>query len=138
MKKGKAKVIILMMALFVLTSSMVVSAQSYANKYVYGDRFSVVVDGTTDNSANFVTVTLTEIRKSDGEPSNYSKVRAKVYDSNNNQISVSNNVEVVKQQTATILLTYMYSSGTQMKLLMKGNNSSLDCIVDFAASISSQ
>lgn len=138
MKKSKAKIIISLLALIVLTSSIVVSAQSYADKYIYGDRFTVIVDGTTDNSGNFVTVTLTELRKADGSASNYSKIRAKIYDSNNDRISVGSDVEVVKQKTTTILLTYMYASGTRMKLLMKGNNSSLDCIADFAASISSQ
>ncbi len=134
--KRKAKAVILLMALFILTSSVVVFAQSYSNKYVYGDQFTVIVDGTTDNDSNFVTVTLTDIYKADGASSNYSRVRAKVYDANNDKISVGSDVVVEKQKTTTILLIYSYPSGTRMKLLMKGNNSSLDCIVNFAASIS--
>lgn len=135
-KKCRVKVVVLLMAFFILTSSVVAYAQSYTNMYVYGNEFKVMVDGTTDNSSNFVTVTLTDIYKADGSSSNYAKVRAKIYDGNNDKISVGSDVAVEKQKTTTILLIREYTSQTRMKLLMKGNNSSLDCIVNFAASIS--
>lgn len=136
LKKGKIKIAVLFIALSVMSSSVVAFAQSYRNKYVYGAMYTVVVDGTTDNDANFVTVSLTEIKKADGSTSNYKQVRGDVLDSAGNQISEKTNISIPKQETTTIILDKPYVRGTEMKLRMKGNDSSLDCIVTFAASIS--
>lgn len=94
-----------------------------------------MAEGTTDNTGNFVTVTVINIKKSDGSASSYSKVRADVIDDDGNQISTDTNVPLSVQQAETIYLKQIYWSGAYMKLRMKGNNNNLDCIVDFSASI---
>lgn len=137
-KKNRVKrAAVLLMAITMLASSMGVFAQSYSNKYVYGSKYTVVADGKNDNNgANFVTVTLSDIYKDDGSESNYSRVRADVLNGSGNQISTNTNVAVDLNKTTTIMLNQTYASGAAMKLRMKGNDSSKDCIVTFAASIS--
>lgn len=49
-------------ALLILTFSISAFAQTYQNVYVYGGSYKVVADGTTDNTGNFVTVTVINIK----------------------------------------------------------------------------
>lgn len=136
LKKRWVKVSVILMVLAIMTSSVAVYAESYCNVYVYGARYTVVADGQSEHSGNFVTVTVTNIYKADGSESEYSKVRGDVVDENGNQISV-NTDELIELYTArNIILSQVYARGSKMKLRMKGNKSNLDCIVTFAASIS--
>lgn len=137
LKKRRTKMGIALMALVILTASVTAFAKSYIHVYVYGSTYTVVADGKNDNNgANFVTVTLTEILKSDYATSDYSKVRGDVLDSSGNQISINTDVSIDLNQATNIILKQNYPSTTSMKLRMKGNKSSLDCIVTFTASIS--
>lgn len=134
MKKLK-KGIVLMTTFVILTSSMMVFAKAYTNKYVYGEKYVVVADGESTNAASYLAVTVDEIYKSDGTDSNYSKVKADVLSNAGNQISVSTDNVLRKGEVVNIPLLIFYGAGADMKLRMKGNVSSLDCIVDFTAAI---
>jgi len=132
-KLFKIVVCTLVLTMFASTG---VFAKSYTNKYVYGNAYSVVADGSFDNSSNYMTVTLTHIYKADGTESDYSKVKSDVLDGSGNQISTSTGVLLYLDEGTIISLKQQYSSGTRMKLRMKGNDSSLDCIVNFSAPLS--
>ena len=132
-----AKITVSFLALMILTSSVVSFAQTYKNKYVYGSDYTVVADGKSDNSAQYLTVTVNKINKADGDPSSYTKVKADVLNSSGSQISTNTNIVLRLGEATSIPLNKKYASGTAMKLRMKGNNSCLDCIVDFATAISS-
>lgn len=125
--------------LSLLTSSIVVCAQSYRDKYVYGDRYTVVAEGTNDdNEVGYVTVTVTKIDKADGSDSNYSKVKADIIGKSGDQYSIETDNILKLGESTNIPLMYAYPSGNYMRLRMKGNISSLDCIVNFNAAISTQ
>ena len=137
-KKRIMKIAVLSLALTMLTSSMMAFAQTYKNKYVYGSAYTVVADGTNDDcSTSYVTVKIDKIYKSTGEDSNYTKVKADIIGTKGSQISTESGVVLRLGETTNIKLNMMYGAGSKMKLRMKGNNSSLDCIVDFTAAISS-
>lgn len=134
---SRIKKLVVIMAFTLLTSSMVVCAQSYTNKKVYGDRYVVVVDGKSVNLASHLTVTIDEIYEADGSDSNYEKVKADVLNKDSDQISVNTDNTLKKGEAVNIPLVQNYGSGITMKLRMKGNVSFLDCIVDFTAALSS-
>lgn len=137
--KSKIGLTVLTIMFVLLTSSIIVLAQTYQNKTVYGDRYTVVADGTNDdNCVGYVTVCVTEIYKSDGTDSNYSKVRSDIVGWSGEQLSTSTDIVLKKGESTNIPLIFTYASGTRMRLRMKGNISSLDCIVNFNAAITSQ
>ncbi len=136
LKRKRIKVGIAAMALIILTSSMAAFAQSYTDVYVFGSQYTVAADGESENTANYVVVVLTDIYKADGTSSNYSKVKGDVVNTSGDQISTKTDCPITVQETTTIMLSHVFARGTKMKLRLKGNNSTLDCIVNFSASIS--
>lgn len=133
-KKITSIIVTAMVMVTILTTAAF--AQSYANKYVYGNAYTVVANGGfSDGGANYLTTTVGEIYKADGTSSNYSRVRGDVLNSSGNQISVSTNVALDLDTPTLIMLNQNYAAGTIMKLRMKGNVNSLDCIVDFTTAI---
>ena len=79
---------------------------------------------------------LADIWKADGSESNYRKVLADVCNEYGDQMSTLTEHTVRLGEATMIYLLQVYPAGTRVRLRMKGNNESLDCIVSFTASIS--
>ena len=132
-KKNVLKRLLCLMAVVaLLTPSVVAFAESdgfdYHN-YVYGSRYTVVLNGTALFSMSKLDVYITDIRTSSDESCNYKKVKADVLAPSGNQICVDTNYTLYKGKTTSMPLLVCYAQGTQMLLRMKGNKDNLDCQV---------
>lgn len=128
------KLLCLTAVIALLTPTMVAFAESDGfdhTDYVYGSRYTTVLNGTALYAMSRLEVYISDIRTSDNESSNYSKVKADVLAPSGNQICVDTNYTLYKGKTTAMPLLAYYAQGTQMLLRMKGNISSLDCFVDY-------
>lgn len=82
-----------------------------------------------------MTVTVDRIRKADGSSSSYSTILTDIIESSGDQISENANYAIKLKTASNIPLYQSFSEDTWMKLRMKGNEPTLDCIVDFTASL---
>lgn len=126
---------ILAVCVMTMLMSVVVYAKTFYYKDVYGAYYSVVAEGECDNDGNYLTVTVVNIYKEDGSNSSYTKVKADILDAMSSQLSYKTDTVLEKGKAGNIMLVQSMPSGTYMALRMKGNNSNLNCIVDFSAAL---
>lgn len=136
LKKRKITVSGILSVLLIAASMQVTFANVYTDQYIHGKRYRVVAEGISDNGRlPYVTVTVDRIRKADGSSSSYSTILTDIIESSGDQISENANYAIKLKTASNIPLYQSFSEDTWMKLRMKGNEPTLDCIVDFTASL---
>lgn len=135
-KKRKITVSGILSVLLIAASVKVTFASAYYNEYVYGERYRVVASGTSDNGEEpYIMVSVSKINKSDGTGSTYKTILTDVLRESGDQISKYANYPIYLNSPINIPLYKSFPEGMLMRFRMKGNDSTLDCIVDFTVSL---
>lgn len=138
MLKKKITISGVLSILLILSSVLVTFAQNYNKVYVYGARYTVAAAGTSENTADYLTVTVTKIYKENGDDSTYGRVLGEVMNDSGDQISTVLGVPLDVQVPTNIELIEQFDARTPMKIRMKGNKPYLDCQVDFTAALAEE